>query len=172
MTKREYCTNGFTLIELIIYIALFSMIVGSLVLFSWNIIYGGEKSKSQNAVEANMHYALERIQAEIRDSSGIGASTPTSITLTNLDGSRSPTVIDLSSGQIRIGFGSSGNCKSSTPCPITDNTVNVSSLHFTNLSNGTISNNISVSITIDSTGGRKEYQYGTSAQTSAEIRSD
>src|SRR3989344_7372816 len=63
--------KGFTLIELILYMALVSIVLTAIVPFAWNIIGGGVKSSAQQEVFSQARFVSERIKYEIRNASGI-----------------------------------------------------------------------------------------------------
>lgn len=146
--------KGFTLIELIIYIALVSVFIVGATRFSLNIIYGREKTQRQQNVSGNARTALERITFEIKNADSIVNVSPTSLQLNNAN--LGNITISLSSGRIAIAYGAVNTF-------LTSNQVNVTSLDFTDLSTGN-SKNINVSITIADNEISQIYE------TSAEIR--
>ena len=174
-TLNSQFEDGFTFIELILYIALVSIFIGGAVLFAWDIIYGRVKSGVQQEVSQNLRLASKRIVYEIRNASGINSVTPSSISLIMDDSSRNPTVFDLSNGRLRIGYGSGGGCSTTNPCPLTSNEVSVANLVFVDLStSGGESVNIQFTITIESNNpsGRQEWEKSQTYSTSVELRSN
>lgn len=163
--------KGFTLIELILYIALVSIFIGGAIQFAWDAIYGQTKSRTQQEVNQALRFIDARIAYEIRTASSINSVSATSISLEMADSARNPTVISLSSGTIRIGQGSSGNCPTSAPCSLHGSTVSITSLTFTNLSSGS-SSNIRYAITASrsNSSGRSEWDYAKSLTSSVELR--
>jgi len=167
--------GGFTFIELILYIALLSIFISGAVLFAWDIIYGRVKSSVQQEVSQNLRLASKRIVYEIRNAQGVNSIGPSLISLAMTDAARNPTVFDVSSGRLRIGYGSSGSCPSTSPCPLTSNDVTVTNLTFTNLSTGGgESVNIRFTITLESNNpsGRQEWEKSQTYTTSVELRSN
>lgn len=161
--------NGFTLVEMILYIAIVSIFMTGLVYFTWDVIYGRVKSFVHQEVNQNTRFASKRILFEIKNASGVNVISASSISLGTADPARNPTVIDVSGGRIRIGYGNSGNCPTSNPCYLTSNRVN-SSLLFTDLSFGN-SSNIKFVLTASSTGDRQEYEKSETYESSVELRS-
>jgi type II secretory pathway pseudopilin PulG len=146
--------SGFTLIETLLYLTIISIILTTVVFFAWNVIYGGVKSSRLGEVNYSARYASERIQYEIRNSSGFTAgssnfgvnlaTTPGSkITLTNTDSAKNPTVIDVSSGQLRLTIGTDPVIN------ITPINVGITSLVFSNNSSGG-SKNLSFALSLQS----------------------
>ena len=154
--------EGFTLVELILYIAIVTMFMTGVIYFTSDIVYGRVKSQVHQEVNQNIRFASKRIMYEIRNASGVTVS-PTLITLASTDAGRNPTVIDVSSGRLRIGYG--GN-----QYFLTGNKVSVSSLTFTDFSSAG-STNVKFSITIEATGDRREFQKSETYETSVELRS-
>jgi type II secretory pathway pseudopilin PulG len=169
MIKNDKNEYGFTLIELILYIALITLILSALVPFAWNMIESGVKSSVQQEVNANARYISERIKYEVRNATGINSVAATSISLATATPATNPTVIDLSGGNIRIkqGTGAAVNLNSS-------NTV-INSLTFTNLTSGdTKTKNIQFVFTTAASFGvaRQEYQDSVVIEGDAEVRSN
>ncbi len=162
-------SKGFTFIELILYMAIMTFIISSLVPFAWNIIGTGAKSATQQEVFSSARYVSERIKYEIRDASGINSVAATSISLSNSNAAKNPTIIDLSGGKIRVKYGAS----SAVNINSTDTTV--SSLAFTNYTSGdNKTKNIQFTFTLQSNYSttRQEYIETTSIRGDAEVRSN
>jgi hypothetical protein len=168
--------KGFTFIEMILYTALVSVFLFGVIDFGWNVIYGNVKSRNYQEVTQNLRFAEKRILFEIRNASGINSVATQSICLSNSDVTRNPTRIYLSSGVLRIGWGGgSPTCASLTnDMPLIDDLVTVSSLNFVNLSSGSLTKNIQVSLTLSANNpsGRSEWARTQTFVTSAEIRSN
>ena len=168
-------SGGFTLIEMILYIAIVSIFLGGVVQLAWNSIYGRVKAQVLQHVNYASRFAGKRMLFEIRNASAITSVSATSICLASSDSTRNPTRIYLTGNAIRIGWGGGvANCASTTnDVPLTGTNVTVSSLNFTNLTNGVLSQHIQFTYTISSsaTSGRQEYVASQTYEGSAEIRS-
>jgi len=116
--------KGFTLIELIVYLALVSVFLSGAIFFTWDVIYGREKAFQQQVVEQNGRAAPSRIAYEIRRAKDIQSVAGNQIVLDN-DGST--TTIVLLEGAIQITTGGAGHYD------LTSNQVKVTSLSFTDL---------------------------------------
>jgi len=163
--------KAFTLIELILYVALISIFITGAILFVWDLIYSEVKSNVEQEVNQNLRFVSKRVLYEIRNSSGINSVSANSISLSNSDSSKNPTVIDVSSNRIRIGQGNSGDCPIATPCFLTPSSL-VSNITFEDLSSGSDSLNINFSVSVESDSDRDEWDYLETYSTSAEIRSN
>ena len=160
---------GFTLIETILYMGITTIFLSALILFAWDIIYGQVKSQIQQDLNQNLRFISQRLVYEIQTATAINSISPNSISLANIDPTRDPTVIDLNNGQIRLGFGNSGLCPSTSPCPLSNTKLTADQLQFTDLSTAT-SLSVKFSITLSSTGGLQEYQAQQSITSSATLR--
>jgi len=160
--------GGFTLIELILYIALISIFIGGAVQFAWDIIYGQAKSTTQQQVNHNLRLAAERVSFEIRNASNITSVTSSNLCLSTTD--RGPLAIYLETNQLKIGWGNSCATPTNTYV-LTGNRVSVTNLQFTDLST-TDTKNIKVSMTIENIGHRQEYQKTQTYTTTVELRSN
>jgi type II secretory pathway pseudopilin PulG len=164
---------GFTLVELILYIALISIFITGAILYAWDIIYGGAKSEVQRNVNQNLRIVSKRIIYEIRNASVINLITSNELCLASSDPTRNPTRIYILAGRLHIAWGGgSTNCSGMiNDQPLTSNKVLISNLIFTDRSSGSVSTNVEFSFTISSSGARQEWQKSKSYNGSAETRS-
>jgi len=160
--------RGFTFIELILYVAILTIILSAIVPFAWSAIETGVKSAVQQEVNANTRYISERIKYEIRRANNITSVSANSISLTNFSPDTT-TVIDLSSGNVRINKNGTGVVNLNSA-----NTV-INSLTFTNYtSGGNQTKHIQFVITVAASfaAARQEYQDSVVTESSAEVRSN
>ena len=68
--KKKYI-KGFSLMEIIIYVALVSTILTSVTYFAWDIIYGDIKTYVKREVQQNARFSLEKMAYEIRQANSI-----------------------------------------------------------------------------------------------------
>ena len=122
--------KGFSYFELILYVAILGFFVTTVVSYGWSAVFGGVRSAVEQEVSQNLRFVTHRINYEVRNSSGINSATSGSLSLSYDDSLRNPTIIDLSDGRVRIGYGSSGDCPVSSPCFLTSNDVTVTTLNF------------------------------------------
>lgn len=175
LKSAHQLNKGYTLIELILYVALISVFVSGAVYFAWDIIYGRVKSGVQQEVTQNLRHASGRIIYEIRNAQGVNSIGPSLISLAMTDSARNPTAFDVYDGRLRIGFGSGGSCPTTSPCTLTSDEVTVTNLTFTDLSSsGGESVNVQFTITLESNNpsGRQEWEKTQTYSTSVELRSN
>lgn len=161
--------KGFTLIELILYIAILTIMMNALIPFAWNIIQAGAKSSTEQEVFSTARYVSERIKYEIRNASGINSVSANSISLTELVAANNPTVIDLSANQVRIKLGAS------SPVVLNSTNTKVTDLTFTNYTssdNKTKNIDFTLTVTGNYSSAGQEYTDSTSLRASAEVRSN
>ncbi|KKR10536.1 MAG: hypothetical protein UT39_C0018G0009 [Candidatus Woesebacteria bacterium GW2011_GWA1_39_21] len=172
--QKSKLKRGFTLIEMILYIAIVSIFLTGLVYFTWDLIYGRLKSYIQQEVNQNIRFASARIIYEIRNAKSVNSPTSGSsetLSLTMSDVNRNPTIIDVANGRLRIGYGSSGTCPTSNPCYLTSNKVSLSELSFSNLTKDG-SKNIKFTLTVSSFGDREELNKSETFESAVELRPD
>ena len=166
--------HGFTLIEVLIYIALFSFAVTSFVLFSLSVSYGRNKNYAVSEAQANARIVLEFVERNIRSAIllDIASSTfnadPGVLALVTASTTLNPTIIDLDSddGRMRITQGTS------SPVFITSNKVKVTRLIFQNLTGSSTRAHIHFDATVGyrNISGDHEYDYSQNIQSGASIR--
>lgn len=162
--------KGFTLIELILYIAIVTIVVSAMIPFAWNVIEGGVKSTTEQEVFSNARFVSERIKYEIRNASGITSVGASSISLTNFSPDTT-TVIDLNvpTGKIRINKNGTGAVN------LNSNDTTATALTFTNYTSvDNKTKNIQFNFTLGSNFGqtRQEYQQTATIEGDAELRSN
>lgn len=162
--------SGFTLVELLLYLAVTSIIVLSVSGFLITMLQARVKFQTISEVEQQGQQAMLAITQTIRNSQSItspatGASAATA-TVTVPTGSLSPTVFDLSGGIIRVTEGA-GAAQGLTTAKVT-----ASSLNFQNLTRPTTQGAVRISFTITSVNGsgRNEFQYTKTFRATATLR--
>lgn len=158
-------SQGFTLVELILYLAIVSVIFSALVPFAWNVIEGGVKSGVEQEVTNNAWFIMEKIKGKIRNAPDILSVSSDSITLLNPNGPNTIIDIDLPSGNVRLKEGTTINLNSA------DTTV--TSLIFTDLRSGDgKTKQIQIEMTISSALNqtRSEYIESVSLRSGVEVR--
>lgn len=168
MIKNYKSENGFTLIELILYVALVSMIFATLVPFAWNIINGGIKVRVEQEVYSQARFLSQRIKKEIRDASAVTTCNGTTLTLVNPAAALNPTTFTFGSGQVTIIQGTQ------IPSPVRLHSIDtsVSAFNCTNYT-GVNTSNVQVNFTIASnytSATRKEYSESLIVQLTGETR--
>ena len=160
--------QGFTFVEAILYVSIISILLTTLIPFTWNIVEGQRKSATQEEVSSQARMISERIKYEIRNAVSINSVGASSLVL--CEGSpcsgNNLTTISLSGGQISI-----APAPAPTPVILTSNDVTVSSLTFTNNSS-TTTKNVSFSLTLQQAGTQKrnEFKQSETIQSSVELR--
>jgi prepilin-type N-terminal cleavage/methylation domain-containing protein len=163
--------KGFTLIELILYVTIVTIMLSALVPFAWNIVGGSAKSSAQQEVSSQARLVSERIKYEIRNANSINSpAASASATILNIN-SPTATIIDLTAGKVRI----STNGGTSYDNLNSADTV-VSNLTFTSYTSGdNKTKHIQFIFTIDDNFNSQRQEYNVPAYTlrgSAELRSN
>lgn len=126
MRSRE----GFTLIEILIYIGLITVITGSFIASSYQIIDSKGRVQGQLELTENKKFLVEKLKWVLASNQAINSPTSgnsgASLSVNKLNYGSNPLVVDLSANQIRLTLGAG------QPVPITNSQVSISSLTFTN----------------------------------------
>lgn len=163
-------SSGFTFIELVLYAAVVSIVVITLIPVGWNVVQGSVRASVEREVYDNARSISERLKYEIRSATAITAVDSTSITLTTAVPANNPTVIDFSGGNIRLQQGAG------SPINLNSGNTSVLSLIFTDLRNDPVNTSQSIAFSFSlgsnyqSTGG-EIYNAVITIQSSAELRS-
>lgn len=123
--------RGFTLIETLIYIALFALIMGSGVAASFYVIDSSEKEKAGINAIAEAQFLLRKIDWALTGADAInfplsGTSGP-SLSVNKNGFFSNPIVIDLAGGRARIATGGG------SPAELTGDRVIITNLLFQNI---------------------------------------
>lgn len=153
--KRIHLQKGLTLIETLIYVAIFSIFVTGLVNFSSSL--SATRLHAQGVLEVNDQgsQALKLITQTLRNGSSVNSPTignsGASLSVVTNTGATSPTVFSLSGGVLYITEGSG------SPVALTNSKVVVSNLTFSNFSRASTPNIVKVSFTLTSASARDPY---------------
>lgn len=168
---RNSALKGFSLLELLIYIAILASV---LLVISQTFIYlnrGRGQAEARSEVNSNLRFAVEKIASDIRASSSITTPANASSTSSTLVMTVSGQTItyDVSAGQLRRQAGAS------TPEPITTTNVTIATPTFLRLENtNTVLSRTAVSIEVDISASYNssspDSQYSERKKTTASLR--
>jgi hypothetical protein len=165
--------NGFSVIEVILYVAIISIFLNGVVIFGWNAIQGEVKSSINRKMIHNLRYSGQKISDEIRNSQSINYIQPNDLCLSFSEVQRNPTRIYLNNNQIAISRGGgSTDCTNMTGEHfLTDNFFSVTNLNFNEISSPPDYEYINFKIEMLIDGARHEWQKSSLLEGGAEIRS-
>ena len=121
MIKR----NGFTLIETLIYIGIFSVVAVSLTGILWNTLSVNSNQQAANEVDENLRYVLSVLDEKVRSSTAIDSAASSTLVLKN--SSYANTTFSVADGVLYLKEGSA------SPVAVTSNKVKVDALTFTKI---------------------------------------
>jgi len=160
---------GYTLIELLLYVAMASVLLMSVTFFFGLSV--DARVKNQSIAEVNdqgviaMNYITQTIRNATSVASPAAAGSGASLTLVVPTGSLSPTVFNLNGTTLQVteGVGSA--------VALTSDDVQVTNLTFKNLTRPGTNGNVQVSFTLSRTNpsGRNAYEYQKTFISTAEI---
>jgi type II secretory pathway pseudopilin PulG len=175
--KKEYYIfsvshhrRGFTLVEILLYISIASVMLLVTTLFLQTLLESRIKNQTIAEVEQQGLQVMQMITQKVRNAENITIPTQgandSSLTLDVLDLASDPTIFDLSSGVIRTTEGTS------SAVSLTNSRVVASSLVFENLSGTDTPGIVRIEfiITHINPSGRNEYDFSKTFQTSASLR--
>lgn len=172
MIKRKQ--KGFTLIELMVYMAIFVIFIGGMVMYGIQAMGLKSKTRVEQEVISTSRNIMRRISLEIRNATAINTISAQSLSLATADATRNPVVITKTGTRITIGWGGGSVCAVATPCNLSSNDVSVDKLTFANMSDpGGASVGVKYDLTISRTGaaGGQEWSYTTTDIGSSEVMS-
>jgi Tfp pilus assembly protein PilW len=161
---------GFTLVELLLYLAVTSIIVTSVSGFFITMLEARVKFQVMSEVEQQGAQVMQQMTQTVRNGSTITSpttgATGTGLTITVPTGALSPTVFDLSGGVIRVTEGA-GAAE-----PLTNNRVTASALSVQNLTRPTTQGVVRIQFVITSVNGsgRNEFSFSKTFRGSATMR--
>ncbi len=163
-------SRGFTLIETLIYVVIFSMVVGTLIAFALSM--NSSRLRAQVMLEVNGQGTsmVRTITQAVRNSTGINAptagNTTSSLALATGVSGTNPTVFSVAGETLYVTEGTG------SPIALTNNKVKVTNLVFTNLSRASTPGVVQARFTLSNTASatRVEQQYSVDFYGTAGIR--
>jgi len=166
----QHKSAGFTLVELLLYVAISGVILLVTTMFLQTLLESRIKNQTIAEVEQQGIQVMQIItqtvrNADVLNSPTIGASA-TSLSVNTYTAGNNPTVFDLSGGVIRIKEGAG------SAIALTNARVTVSDLNFQNLSRSGTPGTIRISFTLShvNPSGRNEYAFSKVFTGSATLR--
>lgn len=168
--RTKIVRPGFTLIEVLLYVATTSILLVSVSLTHYVTLRSRMKNEVVMEVDAVGRLALERVASTIRNANSITSpalgETQSSLTLAMPESAKNPTVFSLVNGVLQVQEGTQA-AVTLTPARTT-----VGALTFANLgrpgTEGIV--RIQFSVSYNANSSRNEYQYSKSFTASAAIR--
>lgn len=167
---RQTKTGGYTLIELLLYISLASVLLIGLSVFFGISAEARVKTQTVTEVDQQGGLVMDYIQQTVRNATSItspsAGTSGSSLTVVVPTASLSPTIFNLSGTTLQVKEGSA------TAIALTNTKVTVSNLTFTNVSRSGTDGAVRISFTLDRVNntGRNEYSYTKTFTTTVAIR--
>ncbi|HON22097.1 MAG TPA: prepilin-type N-terminal cleavage/methylation domain-containing protein, partial [Candidatus Paceibacterota bacterium] len=150
-------SKAFTLIEILIYTAIFSVVAAGIIGVAWNVTRIHTSQIAENEVDENLRYVMNLINSKVRDASIIQQATGTTLILQMSDPNKSPVIFSLNNGTMFMQEGTAD------PIAITSDRVAITSLEFQKVSMPGAKDGVRVNLTIaykepaGTTGAQREY---------------
>lgn len=161
---------GYTLIELLLYIAMIGILLSAVVAFFGMTTDARVKNQSITEVNEQATYVMDYITQTVRNASSITSpaisASGSSLTLAVPTANLSPTVFSLVSGVLQVKEGTAA------AVPLTSSKVQVSAFTITNLGRSGTSGIVKISFTLNrlTSPSLNEYDYQRTFTTSVGIR--
>ena len=127
--------KGFTIIELVIYLALFSIMLGGLIVTVFQLMESAGNLTSKDAVQEEINFVLKKMDWALADASGINSplsGTSNTLIINKTNFSNNPIVFRLNTANPDYPY--LEFCLNGTDCnPLTTRNVKVESLTFTKI---------------------------------------
>lgn len=163
-------TEGYTLIELLLYIAVVGLLLGGLMTFF--VMAGSVRVKSQSVMEVDQQglFVIDTVTQAIRSADSVSApvngTSGTSLTLASTTPALNPTTVSLSGTAIHLKEGTAA------ALPLTNSRVAVTNFSIKNLGRSGTPGSIQISFTLSTVNnsGRSEYGYSKNFIATASVR--
>jgi len=168
--QKKQKNPGFTLVELILYIGLSSILLLVISLFLTTMLSARVKQQTISEVDEQGLQIMQIITQNIRNAEAVNSPTPgnsdSTLNLSVLDASKNPTIFNLNQNTLQIKEGSESNIN------LTNSKIDLSSLNFENLSRDGTPGMIRISFEMSykNETSRQEYNYTKPFYTSVSLR--
>jgi prepilin-type N-terminal cleavage/methylation domain-containing protein len=164
MNYRLYNQKGFTMIEMILYIAIVSVLLVGITYLFLDVLQSQKKDTAGKEVNDNVRFISAQLMRDIRSAESIGSVSPSALTLV-MPGDDVIYIFDQSSEMLIRQIGSAA------PVQVHSDSVSISG-SFDDLSYLTRSANISVTLIVSyrSPDNLPEYNASSTIQFSTELR--
>ncbi len=131
---KKILPKGFTIIETVFYIAIFSTVIIGLVAFSFEIVKNRVKNQVLFSVERDVRFCMLRMTQEINDAMDVNEDSsvfgvhPGILSLEMPEEWKDPVVFDVTGGSLRVSYGNE------PPVLLTSESIKVTNLVFSNYS--------------------------------------
>ena len=162
--------KGFTILELLLYIGILSVVIFSIAFFIQMMMSARLKSQTIAEVEQQGQQVMQKITQVIRNANSITAPTAgasgASLTIDVYDAGKDPTVFDVALNVLRIKEGAAA------VIPLTSSRVNATGFSVHNLSRASTAGTVRIQFTLThvNTSQKNEFEYSKTFYGSANIR--
>jgi type II secretory pathway pseudopilin PulG len=156
--------KGFTIIELLVYIGIFSVVVVAFVTIFISIVRVQSNQSSEVEVESQVQFVLQQIQYYVEQSNLIDLpldTATTTLVLETASSSENPTTLTLASGTLYVQQTVGGSLQA-----LSSQQVTISNLSFTRHTNGTSPDSLSVGFTLSYNTSNTEQTFSQPIETS------
>lgn len=175
LIKKYQQQKAFTLIELMLYVALLAIFISGAISFAWNVIGISEKNKNTRQLTDNMRFVSKKIQYYLRNADDINQVELQKVCLAFNDQEvMNPVAIYLEDETAFLSWGGPSDCSSPSGFEaLNDPNIYVETMTFENLSSDdSLSKNINFNLKLSTRGDREEWVDSQTVSSSVELRSN
>lgn len=148
VTLIKISHNGFSIIELIIYLAIFSLLVLALSSVFWQVLQNNNRQLAITELMANANLISHQIGLAVKNAQGINqpatpGQTTNQLSLATTSSSTNPTIFSLQDQKINLGEGANPSQ------PLTTDRIRVNNFTITNLTSSATSTLGIIKLTIN-----------------------
>ncbi|MEK7481786.1 MAG: tail fiber domain-containing protein [Patescibacteria group bacterium] len=139
MNQFSKFKNGFSLIELLIYVSIFAVVAGLMTSILITILKVSQKESASVETSEQLSFVMQTVSRLIRESSNIEIASANSLKLRMKDSSKDPTCLYLENQTIKLAEGPDSsnleNCDLTSASNLTSSKVIADKLDFSKISN-------------------------------------
>ncbi|MFA9288628.1 MAG: type II secretion system protein J [Weeksellaceae bacterium] len=162
--------SGFTLVEILLYLGISTVIISTASFFIISMLQTQARNRVASQVETQGVQVLQQITQAVRNARQINTPaagvTATSLSVQTVTPATNPTVFNLNNGILQLTAGAGA------ATALHSNTVTASNVQFINLSRASTPGSVKMQFTLtyNNPSGRQEYNYSKTFYATASIR--
>jgi len=139
---------GFTMIEILIYLALFGIMLGGAVLAAYSLLESSGRNQARAVLQEEGDFLVNKINWALSNISSVQTPTSSSLCITELDSTIGTITIDLPAAGSDMRLTRSATCGTGTPNNLNNANVKVSGLSFVHQGSGTNPEQVNTNFTL------------------------
>lgn len=125
--------KAFSLLETTLYIGIFSIFMGVVVMFAINVLMTSSRYQAQSEVNDTLYFISKKISHDIKNATDIAIPNSNEIIIYSNSSDRTEVKYVLQSGRIKFGIKTSTNCNYVNLCSLNSNFIEVTKFDFSSI---------------------------------------